>query len=136
MILILTSSPCLDGDCNICRDNGFLDRLQRAAKPGSHVLFVSADPDDAGFSDYCASSMFASLTGSGVELDSYESLDRRTQNKAAALIAYADFIIIGGGHVPTQNKFLAELNLRSILKSFDGVIMGISAGSIDRKSVV
>ncbi len=136
MILILTSSPCLDGDCFICQDNDFLARLKSAVKPGSRVLFVSAAPDDAGFSDYCASSMFASLTGSGVELQSYESLDRRTQGHAAELIANAEFIIIGGGHVPTQNIFLAELNLRSLIKSFDGVIMGISAGSMNCADIV
>jgi len=44
--------------------------------------------------------------------------------------------VLGGGHVPTQNRFLEEINLRSILAHYSGVIMGISAGSMNCADIV
>ena len=50
---------------------------------------------------------------------------------AAKLIKNSNFIILGGGHVPTQNKFFGEIGLKELLEEFDGVIFGISAGSMN-----
>ena len=40
-------------------------------------------------------------------------------------------MILAGGHVPTQNTFFAECNLRQLLRGYNGVVMGISAGSMN-----
>ena len=136
MILILTSSPCRDGESRICRDNGLMETLWRCVKTGARTLFVSADPDDEPFSDYCASSMYASMTESGLELGPYLSLDSRTKRKTASLVSRSDFIVIGGGHVPTQNAFLSEIGLRDHIRQFTGTVMGISAGSMNCADIV
>lgn len=136
MILILTSSPCLEGDYHLNPANGFIEMLFRTVKAGARVLFVSAAPDDEGFSDYCAESMFHSLKSSGLELSRFISLDRRTANQSVKLIARSDFIVMEGGHVPTQNKFIRELGLRERIRGFDGVVMGISAGSMNCADIV
>ena len=54
----------------------------------------------------------------------------------AELVAESNFIILGGGHVPSQNAFLHELHLKRLLKRFKGVVMGISAGSMNAAHVV
>ena len=136
MILFLTSSPCLEGDSHINPINGFVEALQRTVKPSARVLFVSAAPDDEGFSDYCAESMFCSLKSCGLEFSSCTSLDRRTAKKTAKLVQRSDFIVMEGGHVPTQNQFMQEIGLRKLMESFDGVVMGISAGSMNSADVV
>ncbi len=136
MILILTSSPCLDGDYHLNPANEFIETLFRTVKAGARVLFVSAAPDDEGFSDYCAGSMFNSLKSCGLELSQYVSLDRRTEKKAARLIENSEYIVMEGGHVPTQNRFIQEIGLRKLLHGFEGVVMGISAGSMNCADVV
>lgn len=68
--------------------------------------------------------------------DKYEVLDRRTQKYASRMIRDANFIILCGGHVPTENKFFRELHLRARLSRFEGVIMGISAGSMNAADLV
>lgn len=68
--------------------------------------------------------------------DHYEVLDRRTQKFAPRMLRESNFIILCGGHVPTQNRFFKEINLAAKLKKFDGVMMTISAGSMNCADVV
>lgn len=66
----------------------------------------------------------------------YEVLDRRTQRFAARMLRNVHLIILCGGHVPTENKFFHELKLRERLAGFDGVLLTISAGSMNCADVV
>ena len=47
-----------------------------------------------------------------------------------------DLIILAGGHVPTQNRYFQEINLKSLLKNYQGVILGISAGTMNSAETV
>lgn len=136
MILILTSSPCLEDSPLINPANRFIEELHRVVPRKAKALFVSAAPDDAGFSDWCAGSMAGSLETAGLTFDRVTSLDARTAFDAKQLVQESDFIIMEGGHVPTQNAFLHAIRLRRLIKSFDGVIMGISAGSMNCAEIV
>ena len=42
-----------------------------------------------------------------------------------------EVIILGGGHVLTQNKFFEKIKLTEKIKSFEGIIIGVSAGSMN-----
>lgn len=53
------------------------------------------------------------------------------QKKTGELVKESDLIILGGGHVPTQNKFFREIYLKKYLKEYEGVIVGVSAGSMN-----
>ena len=66
----------------------------------------------------------------------YYLLDGRTKQKTKDLIDKADFIFLCGGHVPTQNKFFNEINLKELLKNYNGVICGASAGSMNCAKIV
>ena len=131
MILFLTSSPCQDGDSHIDPQNQFVDNLKWTIPYQARVLFITAAPDDFAFSEYCATSMYASLESCGLVFKSLVCLDRRNEADSHTLIDQSDFIILGGGHVPTQNRWLNELAIATKLKAFPGVIMGISAGSMN-----
>jgi hypothetical protein len=50
---------------------------------------------------------------------------------APDLVRGADWIVLCGGHVPTQNRFLHEIRLKELLEGFDGLVMGCSAGSMN-----
>jgi dipeptidase E len=51
-------------------------------------------------------------------------------------VRQADLIVLAGGHVPTQNAFFQRIRLRELLKTYDGVVLGISAGSMNMADVV
>ena len=50
---------------------------------------------------------------------------------AADHIADYHVVILGGGHVPTQNNFFRQIGLKEKLNGFSGIIIGISAGSMN-----
>ena len=161
MTLILTGSPTRFGEDHITEDNGLLAEVKAAlsdamaARPesetagweqpgpsaagaqcvgwqgGPRVLLVSAAPDDRGFTDYVLESMTECIRNSGIEPAAVTMLDRRNAGDAAALVSAADWIVLCGGHVPTQNRFLHEIGLKRLLKGFDGLVMGCSAGSMN-----
>ena len=103
---------------------------------GPRVLLVSAAPDDRAFTDYVLESMTECIRNSGIEPAAVTMLDRRNADGAPALVRAADWIVLCGGHVPTQNRFLHEIGLKGLLKDFDGLVMGCSAGSMNCADLV
>ena len=63
-------------------------------------------------------------------------LDRRNASEARDLVKKADWIILCGGHVPTQNRFINEIGLKGLLEDYKGVVMGCSAGSMNCADMV
>jgi dipeptidase E len=63
-------------------------------------------------------------------------LDSCNAEDAPDLIQNSDFIILAGGHVPTQNAFFRRIHLRELLEVFGGTVMGISAGSMNAADLV
>ena len=55
---------------------------------------------------------------------------RNAKDKADNLLKY-DFVILGGGHVPTENEFFRSIGLAEKITGFDGIVMGISAGTMN-----
>lgn len=130
MTLLLTSSPFQD-DGRFNPANAFLDNLWAVLPPCPRCLFVSAAPDDWGGTEHAAWGIRNAMELAGMQYDSYEILDRRTADEAPWLVANSDFIIFSGGHVPTQNNFYKDIDLFTLIKDFNGVAMGISAGSMN-----
>ena len=138
MNIFITSSPYIDGsDRAILTDaNGFTDRLREVLPPNPSALFVCADPDDHDMTCHFAADTCGAFSAAGMAFSRYDVLDGSNAEEAAQLIDQSDFLIFSGGHVPTQNRFFQEIDLREILTDFDGVVMGISAGSMNLADVV
>ena len=138
MTLFLTSSPCIIGAPRaiLTASNGFLDRLRAALPPRPRTLFICADPDNASGTDEFAEAFAHAFREAGLELGDYTTLDHRNMADTPALVAQSQLIILSGGHVPTQNAFFEECDLRRHLQDYDGVLMGISAGSMNAAQVV
>ena len=58
-------------------------------------------------------------------------LDCRTESNAKSLIKEADLIFLCGGHLPTQNNFFNNINLKEFIKNTNGLIIGGSAGAMN-----
>ncbi len=138
MTLFLTSSPCIDGaDRPILNpDNGFLDRIRQALPQNPKCLFVCSSPERRDLNCLFGGHMFIAFAEAGISFSQYQILDGTNADDAAKLIADSDFIILAGGHVPTQNAFFREIHLDELLQDYPGVIMGISAGTMNSAEIV
>lgn len=136
MILYLTSSPTIGWGGDLNPANGFIDELRKSLPQPIKCLMVTSAPDDREMTDKMAWEMREIFDHAGLSFSHYEVLDRRTQSSAARMVKEANFIILCGGHVPTQNRFFKQINLTAKLKKYDGVIMSISAGSMNCADVV
>lgn len=136
MKLFLTSSPCLGWAGDLNPANGLIDELRQSLPQPLRCLLITSAPDDQEMTDRMAWEMREIFDHADLSFAHYEVLDRRTQNHVARMMRECNFIILCGGHVPTQNRFFEELRLRQRFKSFDGVILSISAGSMNAANVV
>ena len=138
MTVFLTSSPCIDGaDRAILNpQNDFLDRLRCDLPVNPRCLFVASSPDDRDATCEFGAAMFCAFAEAGIHFSQYYILDRQNEEFAADMIMDSDFIILAGGHVPTQNEFFNEIGLGPLLQDFEGIVMGISAGSMNAASWV
>lgn len=133
MTLFLTSSPFLPGmDRAVLNPaNGFLNRLRDAVSQNGNCLYVCSNPDCYEKTDSYAAETAAAFCEAGIAFSGFAVLDGRNRSEAAQWVAWSDLIILAGGHVPTQNRFFQEIGLAELLKDYPGVMIGISAGSMN-----
>lgn len=137
MICFLTSNPFLEDAAALNPANGFVDALLHSLPAGPvRGLFVASSPDEPDTNDFYAAEQRAAFEASGVAFSEFVILDRRSADRAAALVAKAELIILTGGHVPTQNRFFHDISLKALLAGFDGAIVGISAGTMNAAETV
>lgn len=138
MTVYLTSSPYIDGaDRPILNPaNGFLDRIRAALPENPKCLFIASSPDDHYATCLYGSHVVIAFATANIPFASYRVLDSWNVEEAADLIMDSDLIILAGGHVPTQNEFFRDIGLDVLLQDYEGVVMGISAGSMNSASVV
>ena len=138
MTLFVTSSPFIENapGAFLSPANGFIDRIREVLPENPRALFICSDPDDHSGTCHFAAETTAAFAMEGMAFSSYHVLDWTNARRAYQLISMSDFIILSGGHVPTQNAFFRKIRLRHLLRHFDGVVMGISAGSMNCADVV
>lgn len=136
MTLILTSSPGLEEHNGLNPANSFVTELRKLLKNNAKLSYVASEPDMYDLTQEYAMILKNDFECSSFSFKKFTVIDRRNQDKAKEIIEDSDIVILSGGHVPTQNKFFRELKLKDILKNYDGIVMGISAGTMNSASVV
>ena len=140
MILYMTSTP---GGINratgrpelLSNKNHFVDRLKGDWKPHSKCVLVASEPDDTKFNSAMAKTYLECFNRSGLSMDSIDVLDRR-EPKTGEILDRFDVVILAGGHVPTENAWFHQIRLREHLQHFRGIVIGISAGTMNCAEVV
>ena len=66
-----------------------------------------------------------------VDLKLCNRTDNRNAKEKSELISEAEVVILAGGHVPTQNIFFQQINLKNELKTSNKIIIDFSAGSMN-----
>ena len=135
-ICFLTSSPSIPGTDSLNPANGFVEELRQALPESAAALFVCSDPEGHAHTDFFAAAVRESFEEAGFSFRDYRVLDSRNEDRAAQLVGEADFLILAGGHVPTQNRFFARIGLRRLLRDYQGVLLGISAGTMNSADLV
>lgn len=133
MIAFLTSSPFV---CNAPRailnpENGFLENLYRVLPDRPRCLYICSSPDDPDANERFSGDVAEAFADAEIEFSDFTVLDRRNQEDAQLLIWKSDLIVMAGGHVPTQNIFFQEIGLKELLENYQGVVLGISAGTMN-----
>ena len=138
MTLFLTSSPCVISAprCILTPANGFIRRLKEHLPKYPRMLIVCADPEDHEMTVRFATDFFIAFREAPIPLGGFSVLDGTNADEAPFLVASSDLIVLMGGHVPTQNQFFRQIRLDSLLRDHPGVIMGISAGTMNAASIV
>ena len=136
MICFLTSRADDPNTGELNTANHFAEELRLHFPRPCRALTVSSDPDGWKMTDFYAALMRGCFEKAGFLFESYEALDSRNEMQAAELIRKSNLLILSGGHVPTQNRFFRRIRLRDLMKSYEGVVIGISAGSMNSADVV
>ena len=110
--------------------NGLLERLKSIWTPNAKVMIICGSPGDYEKNDSVCACLKEALPMSGLSISYIEKCDDRNREIINEL-EKMDVIILAGGHVPTQNKFMQQLQLKERLKDYNGIIVAWSAGSMN-----
>ena len=136
MICFLTSSPIAFGSDSLDPSNRFVEELRRRFPENCRALFVCSSPDTPERTDGFAATVRQSMEKAGFAFSLYRVLDGRNAESAFALVHSSDLLILAGGHVPTQNAFFRRIGLKEALRDYAGLVLGISAGSMNSAELV
>lgn len=141
MIVFLTSSPTgsLDDSHNVNgldEMNHFVDNLRKYWKECAKCLIITASPDEYEANDEMTEFFAETLEEAGLSWSEFLLWDGRDEVMSKEEFDSFDVVILGGGHVPTQNQFFHEIGLREKIQDFDGIVIGISAGTMNSAEVV
>ena len=116
--------------------NGMVCELRRFWVNGSRCLLISAFPDKHEVNDRMRSDYERIIKDTGLSCSCMEICDSRNGKEKADDLCSYDFVILGGGHLPTQNAFFKRIDLSDRFKDYKGTVMGISAGTMNCARIV
>lgn len=133
MTLFLTSSPTgpLDGSRivnGLDAMNGFAEELATRWPVDARCLIIAASPDEHFDNDQMAAFFANAMAQSGLFCACMDVWDSR---HSYIDVGHYNVILLGGGHVPTQNAFFHRIDLKKKLAKFNGILIGISAGTMN-----
>lgn len=139
--VFLTSSPTGDLDGRYQVDgfderNDFRENLRAVWPDNARCLMITAAPDAYEQNDEMTDFFANAVIKSGMTLACMDLWDNRTTDFSEECLHSYQVIFLGGGHVPTQNTFFTDIHLREKIQDFEGIIIGISAGTMNSADVV
>ena len=116
--------------------NFFIDRLKFCAPQIRTMVFFASSPDAYEINDPYSKNTQESFNFDGFGIENLILIDHRFKGDLEKFVMSADALFFAGGHVPTQNAFFKEIGLKDILKKYNGIIIGQSAGSMNCAKLV
>ncbi|BCN30828.1 Type 1 glutamine amidotransferase-like domain-containing protein [Anaeromicropila herbilytica] len=111
----------------------FEKQLKRLITKREKFVFVASEFDkNHDTNDYYYSHFLDMFVKIDIHFDNTYLIDSRTSKEVAQrLIETADVIWLSGGDTPTQFNYLKSYGLLPFIKNSSGIIIGMSAGSIN-----
>ena len=116
--------------------NGMVEEPRRYWKPDSRCLLIAAFPEAFSENETMRSYFEGVLEDTGLSVACLDLCDGRNGKEMVEKLHSYDMIILSGGHVPTENAFFMEIGLPQQIRNFDGIVMGISAGTMNCAEIV
>ena len=110
---------------------GFFDDLKKEWPDSANVLFVPADPTLTKDNENQIQQVIDAFEYKDLKVAEVKTLDDNCNDALKGLIVWSDVIYMGGGHAPTQLAFMKRIGLKDALTDYPGIIIGLSAGSIN-----
>ena len=115
--------------------NGLLTLLEERWPGPARFLFVASYEGGGKRADEYAAVLAQGFEMSGLPITDVTVLDGRNPEVVNVLDQF-DVIFLSGGHVPTENRFFHAIGLAEVIRQFDGIVIGESAGSMNCADVV
>lgn len=115
---------------------GFLDLLKNHLTRTERMLYLSAYAEDQLSISEWFSNTIEALKNEGILFGESVLINGKNAHLLKALLADTDVVFLSGGHLPTQNRFFADIHLKEMLTNYDGIIIAQSAGSMNCASTV
>lgn len=112
-------------------ENEILANIKTFLKARNRIVYVANFQNDFEENDFRSSIIFESFKKAGIDFKEKFVLDARNKDKAKEIVGDANLIILSGGKCTSQLEFFEEINLKSMLEKFNGVVIGISAGTMN-----
>ena len=116
--------------------NGMTEELRRFWADDAKCLLISAFVDEYEVNDRMRRDYEGIVKETGLSCACMDICDSRNGQEIAGRLHSYDFVILGGGHVPTQNAFFRKIGLADSFRGYQGIVMGISAGTMNCARIV
>lgn len=140
MVVFLTSSPTgplgVPNDGWLDQKNGFVDNLKKYWKADMRGLIIASSPDRYERNDEMKEFFYRAFSNSGVPVSGFDVWDHRVPEISKEALHQYDVVMLSGGHVPTQNAYFQEISLGDMMREYQGIVIGVSAGTMNSADVV
>lgn len=141
MITFLASSPTTElNEAHpipmLDQRNRFVELLKQVWPQNARCLIIAADPVDFSLNNEMTDYYRTAVINSGLSVTCFNLCDARYPLLPEEDLRRYDVIFLAGGHVPTQRRWLEQLELRRRLVGFGGLVIGTSAGSMNAARTV
>ncbi len=108
---------------------GFFDDLREEWPEAANILYVPCNPAAFTENDHQKKRVLDAFEFSKLPVKEVRILDGTMPT--AELVKWADVIYLAGGHAPTQHSFMKRVGLKEALIGYQGIVIGLSAGSVN-----
>ena len=115
--------------------NHIIEQIKEKLTNENTIVFITSNPDDYEKNDNYAKITFESFNISGFNFKKLIIIDNRFLDNIEKTIKSSDLVFLSGGNTEIEMKYFEKIKLREILKEYNGVIIGQSAGAINLASI-
>lgn len=119
----------------IKNESKLIPNLKKYIKNTNRIVYVANNPNFEG-NDLRSKLTFESFEMTGFKFKEKILLDNKNWRNAKEIICGADLVILSAGKCLCQKKFFKKIKLKKLLKNFGGLVIGISAGSMNLCKIV